>query len=439
MLRPLLACIWVLMLAVVLLADQGADTDSGGLNVVALCKLGSRLGPLCLIAWVMWSSRETLARSSLVWQVLPWGLFAAWAVVSFSWSALPSVSLGQSLSLVILLTLSCCIALHSRRIAHVSEALAQLSILMLLVSVVVLVAKFTAPDLLSLSRDGKGAFHPTNAAGTAGLAIVLVTAARCLFGWKWSRWLFAPSLLVHGATLALANNRASLLITALVVVLLVLWSAAPQSRWLLVTGACMALAAYLVADPALRGASGLSNRLAEYLARNQSAGELAALSGREEMWSVIWTSYLRSPWIGHGYFVSSASGKLKVWYLWSNWTAHNFWLQVLVSTGIVGAGLMAWSLLGYVARLLQAGKLPTGSRKVAALGALALIWQCGWGLTNESFVGPLQAESIAFFTVFGLVIGRLVIADDRADERSSSNSSPVRQRDFAPALATGSF
>jgi hypothetical protein len=32
----------------------------------------------------------------------------------------------------------------------------------------------------------------------------------------------------------------------------------------------------------------------------------------------------------------------------------------------------------------------------------------GWGLTNESFVGPLQPESIVFFAVLGVITGRLV-------------------------------
>jgi O-antigen ligase len=140
------------------------------------------------------------------------------------------------------------------------------------------------------------------------------------------------------------------------------------------------------------------------------------------MWTVIWNSYLHSPWVGHGYFVSSASGQLKVWYTWTNWTAHNFWLQVLVGTGIIGAGLMAWSLGSYVLQLLRAGFIHRGYGRMACLAGTVLLWQCGWGLTNESFAGPLQGESIAFFTVLGLAIGRLGHANRNRYHSTQSKS-----------------
>ena len=439
MLRLLIGCIWILMLAVLMLADQGGDSESGGSRLIELLKIASRLSAIGIVTTVLWCSREKIVQSSLTARFLPWALFAAWAVFSIAWSALRSTSLSQSLSLVILLMLSCCIAIQTRRIAHVSQILMHLCLAMLVISTVVLAARFVAPDTFSLSRNAKGSFHPTNAAATAGLAIVVITVSTLLFNWRWARWLIAPSLLVHGATLVLANNRASLMVTTIVIVFAVLWGAAPQARWLLVTCGCLALAGYLVADPALRGAGGVSDRLAAYLAREQSTQELAALSGREEMWTVMWKSFQGSPWIGHGYFVSSATGQLKVWYVWSNWTAHNFWLQILVGTGIVGAGLMALGLLSYIVQLVRAWSLPTGSHNVACLGALVLLWQCGWGLTNESFAGPLQAESIAFFAVLGLVIGRIVHAEARANERGEAAYSPLGSPAFRHVLATESI
>jgi O-antigen ligase len=138
------------------------------------------------------------------------------------------------------------------------------------------------------------------------------------------------------------------------------------------------------------------------------------------MWTAMWESFLRSPWRGHGYFVSSETGQLKVWYLWSNWTAHNFWLQVLVSTGVIGAALLAWAVIGYAIRLASAGARGIGARRLAFLGAAVLVWQTAWGLTNESFVGPLQPESIVFFEVLGLVAGRLALG--------GSQSLPSRRR-----------
>jgi O-antigen ligase len=144
------------------------------------------------------------------------------------------------------------------------------------------------------------------------------------------------------------------------------------------------------------------------------------------MWTTVWASFLRSPWIGHGYFVSSETGSIKVWYTWANWTAHNFWLQVLVGTGVVGAAMIAWALFSYAARLLRARGTGVGIQRLIGLGAAVLIWQACWGLTNESFVGPLQAESLVFFTVLGLVTGRLV--HGRSEERLWERHTQLMQR-----------
>lgn len=86
------------------------------------------------------------------------------------------------------------------------------------------------------------------------------------------------------------------------------------------------------------GIEGIDNASA-YVQRGQTSEELQQVSGRAELWQAVWQHFLDSPICGHGYFVTSSTGKLDAWEGPSNQDAHNIVLQVLVTTGIVGGGL----------------------------------------------------------------------------------------------------
>ena len=46
------------------------------------------------------------------------------------------------------------------------------------------------------------------------------------------------------------------------------------------------------------------------------------------------------------------------------------------------------------------------TRRLAAILALTVVWYFGWSLLNESFMGPVQPESVVFFCVLGMAVGR---------------------------------
>ena len=119
----------------------------------------------------------------------------------------------------------------------------------------------------------------------------------------------------------------------------------------------------------------------------------------------MWASYLDAPALGHGYFVTSRTGGIHVWHETANWSAHNLLLQVLVTTGAAGAALF---LTGFAAvPVLAAVRLlrTPHYRGFAALAGLLGAWAFGWGLLNESFMGPLQPESVLYFFLYGLAVG----------------------------------
>jgi O-antigen ligase len=123
------------------------------------------------------------------------------------------------------------------------------------------------------------------------------------------------------------------------------------------------------------------------------------------MWSTVWTSYRQSPWIGHGYFVSSPRGELRVWGNWANWTAHNMALQTLVSTGVIGMGLLAWAVGGPFVRMPRWRRATLHHQKIAWLLGMIAIWYLIWSLFNESIVGQMTPDSVVFFALLGLAAG----------------------------------
>jgi O-antigen ligase len=203
----------------------------------------------------------------------------------------------------------------------------------------------------------------------------------------------------------LANNRMSLAITFAVLTPLACWVGDRGWRAILGVVICAGATVYVIADPSLTWLGGIFDIVGRYTSRGQTAEQLAALSGRTEMWTAIWESYLQSPWIGHGYFVTSSTGELYVWFTWANWTAHNLWLQTLATTGLVGAALLAWGLLKAAACLIGGLVRQGVDRRLAGILGVTLAWHAAWGLANESFVGPVQPESVVFFVIIGAAIG----------------------------------
>jgi O-antigen ligase len=164
---------------------------------------------------------------------------------------------------------------------------------------------------------------------------------------------------------------------------------------------------YVLWDPGFEAAQRAAGSSLRYLSRGQDVAQIRAASGRLEMWSAIWNEYLASPIIGHGYFVTSRTGKLEVWNILANHTAHNIYLQVLATTGLVGMLIFALAMCGLAGRLSALRRGDLFARRFLWLIAFVSIWFFGWSLGCVSFVGPVRSESVVFFTLLGLAVGQL--------------------------------
>lgn len=430
-----LGCIWLLIGLTFSPPGRSDDVNLGLFDGVAMAKAAGRAAVMVLLGVVFLRHWNHARRASLLRICLPWFAFALWALVSVSWSALPKVSLAQAGSFCVLLLLACNVGLACGDPTAFERWVKRLCQTLLVVVAGLLAAYVVLPDLGSLTRDGKGLMHATNSSATAALGLVLLVAGRVVYRWQWSQRLLWPGVAVFGTALLLAQSRTALGVTLLVVGGLLALYVSGAWRAAALTAAAAALAVYLAWDPGLEAVDTILAAVATYTFRGQSADELAQLSGREEMWTVMWASFREAPWLGHGYFCSSASGEIYVWYEWTNWTAHNLWLQTLVSTGLVGGLLLATGYLSLAYRLVSAVRRARLERRFAVfLGAVAA-WQLGWGINNESIVGPLQPESVVFFVLLGAAAGRLAAVQGQlARSTHAVDRFPV-SRSTAPAPA----
>ncbi len=339
-------------------------------------------------------------------------LYAAWSVFSTLWSPLKALTLGQSAGLLALLLHSVIVAASCCKATHTSRILRQLCYSLIAFAAFTLTFHAFNPvdsglDRTVLHQGGDGLVHPTAAGATGSLGLLLACLSFVLFRFPWAGRALWISTVVCGLLLYLANSRAATLLAVLMIPV-VFYTFASLGR----RGISMLLAAgltlgYVLWDPGFDAAQRVVGSGLRYLSRGQDMAEIRAASGRTEMWSAIWNEYLASPIIGHGYFVTSRTGKLEVWNILANHTAHNIYLQVLATTGLVGMVILALSLCGLAIRLSALRHGDLFARRFLWLIAFVSVWFFGWSLGCVSFIGPVRSESVVFFTLLGLAVGQL--------------------------------
>lgn len=420
-----LMCAWLLMLFTIGRPESDDLRPLLPEQLMNYAKVFLRLSVLTLMAAMLIGLRNHPRLGKVIWHMIPFWMFAAWALVSTTWSPLQKVTLGQSMGLLTLIALASVIAIKWNGPSVTSAVLYSITLGAGSCSVLLLICYVLLPGAGAMTRNHIGLLHPTNASATASLGLIIIIAARLLWGWTWARRLWLPASLAHAAVLLISMNRLALALTLGLIFLLFL---AFSSRVLLTAGIVVSsvlAAAYLALDPGLNLADGSLRAVTDYAGREQSAEELSSLSGRHEMWDAIWASFAESPWIGHGYFVTSSSGELFVWYQWGNWTAHNVYLQLLATTGIIGTVVLGCGVLRLGYLLVSP---PSGGRvdwQTKAFLSMVVAWYFFWGMLNESIAGPLQPESVIFYACVGIAAGAASLASPQGSGFGRKPEQPV--------------
>lgn len=143
---------------------------------------------------------------------------------------------------------------------------------------------------------------------------------------------------------------------------------------------------------------GLDPFLQQYFGRNTT------LTGRTPLWDAILENVRLHPFLGEGYDAFWVAGNQRVEHLiqsvgWDAYTAHNGYLEVLNTLGLVGLGLLLW----VAARALREAR--TALRRDPAHGEtlfLALVWLLFSSLTKSVFCAGTSLGWVMFLVLCAL-------------------------------------
>lgn len=356
------------------------------------------------------------------WPIALMGSFASYGLLSVLWSPLPMVTIDKAgtLGVLCVIAMASCEVIRSRN--DISKLLLHLSISLLMLNGFIAICYLYDPTMTGLDRlrietGGDGIIHPTASGSTASLALLILLLSLRLWRFHWASRILLPAVLVHGLILVISNSRMSILMLGIASTPWLIDLLSVRRFAILASMTAAALMAIVVLDPGLIGIGIPAAELFDYVTRGQDTTELAAVSGRSEMWQAVWQQFLLSPWIGHGYFVTSRTGEMTVWYVTANHLSHNMILQSLATTGVLGTTIFVAALIATLWRTYQRWFLsrfqPVGSldRCKSSMVLTMLLWYAGWSLLACSFIGPLRPESLIFFFILAVVCAKSEIVD----------------------------
>ena len=411
-------------LMAITMPERESPISFGSIDGLALAKLLALLTVVVMGSLVLvqqWLQARTQCVQGTVSQepsvmsalraLFPYLVFLGWAILSVTWSARVSISLGQAGGVTSLVIISGLVAVVASRDGGAERVLKCLSVSLLALSVLLLVIHLAFPGLSGLDRrmliaGEDGIVHPTAASANASLGLLLAVCCFFIQRYGWAKRMLIAGVCIHGTVLILASSRAAWGMT-LVTVPLCLFLTGDNIRraWIgLATGVSVLF--QILFDPGFHSFNQNENLGVSYMMRGQSITQLKAFSGREEMWTKVWNEYLKAPFTGHGYFLTSSTGQMEVWEMLANHTAHNIYLQVLSGTGIIGLFLFVIAIGSLALRFTKLSGGDQASRNMFMLLVLVMLWFAGWSLFSASFMGPVRSESVVFYTMLGLGIGQ---------------------------------
>lgn len=408
----------------------GYNWEVPNLDVQATGSWGKRLQwlPLYVIAlFVLWSRRV------LAWHLLPHLnpfllLFALWATVSVFWSFDSGATLRRAIQIwgLILIAMAFVVAGWDRnRFVDMMRNFHGLLIVWAYVWV------FVFPDLgVHHGDDHSGAWRGVTAHKNAMGVLAATTFLLWMHGWAGRRviWFKAlPFVLMAGLFLVMTRSSTSLLAALAGAPLIWILARPPVSSeaWLLkiifVLLVFLALPVHLyVVAYGLPSFADLLGPIAALFGKDVS------LTGRSDIWELIWQEVLRHPIQGTGYGAywlgeEGPSGIIKRKLYFYPAQSHNGYLDILNETGLIGLLLVLGLLVTHLIKLQRAGLDRCNLAMHVGLITVMLIWNI-----TESTLFRTASSWTVFIVTASIVVSRAHSPLSRGWRSSTEQRPPPR-------------
>ena len=399
--RLVLAACWILALAAYNPPQRSGALTLAGLDWIALLKVASRASACGLLALALLRTPDRGRRLLVFKSLLPWALFASWAVATTLWSPFKAFTLGHSLELLILLLLAAAVAYHAREESFLSSLALNLVLIVLVVASASLILFLLDPTggIETQIQRPFNLGHPNDIAASSGLCLLMLLLVNLLWKWRWPAFLNLPVAIVCGTFLLVAQSRTVLF--AFSTCLLVVFITFRRRPGMLLGLVATVLMGVLILS------AGLGDRLIEetrtYVLRGQERGDFLAASGRVELWREALGNFWQAPFQGFGYFVLTPVGYTEYAGVDKpTYGAHNLLLHVLTGTGLIGLTLFLWSVGRLILPHFLFGSLSGEERKISTLVAVIMLLFFMLGLFEVSFLSAVCPSVVVFFAILGI-------------------------------------
>lgn len=336
-----------------------------------------------------------------------WCAFFVYTMLTSFITATPALALVETISnLAAFLLLYSASCLLNRD--NLVRALTASCLILCLLS---LAAYLGMPSLGRMSDWVNGSFVPTwrlqgvfgtaNAAGgAAAVGVILTLLSPALAGTRWPR---LAAVGVFAACLVLSNNRMAMA---------GLGAALFYANWAKGNKALKLAIVAFVASLVLLVYLGAGDELLELLSRSGSSDEITSGTGRTRIWAVVLQLWSEQPLFGYGAGAAKYILPKNPLLFAAAAHAHNLFLNILFSGGVVGLFLFVYGL-GIVAR-------QAASREDHRTIAL-LIFFMVYGITEPTIGGLVSFVPMAFCAAMipGIAPPPARVAGESHDELSS--------------------
>jgi O-antigen ligase len=353
---------------------------------------------------------KSIARHLYLYGLAYWMAFYLFMVLSSSYAMAPAHAAVSTLSLLASFLFLCylCVRYGPHRMV---EVLVWTGFVLCLASLVVY---FAVPSFGRMTDwEGQfqvvtsrlqGLFGASNGAGSAAATLIFLTAAFYVGHPDASRRMGYATIALAAICLILSNNRMALVSLGVSIGIYYLVSGSFGRKLLLLVSLGV-----LAVMPVLL----FPEEILTMLSRSGDIEEITSGTGRTRIWTVVLELIPQAPVLGRGYASAQHILPLHPDLFLAAAHAHNLYLEMLFSGGLVGLALLIWCILTTVILAIRVG----GARELALFSFIL-----PYGLTEPIIGGTTYLALIVWQASVVLLFHRAKMHEQRLSAMSADRS-----------------